>query len=123
MKEPDSRQKSYLDNAARAAKPRRCRCGGTAEPIGASSLMSKVGANAFSTSIHYRCPACGYQFQIGLVGDAIGFLIVAAILGRIGFESLWGGVIFVPIALLLTIMAINKIRLRLRHSVVKPPSA
>lgn len=122
MNEAGQSQKNYVEAAARAAKPRRCQCGGAGQPMRSRGLMWGKGANALSTSIDYTCPACGREFRVGLLGDAIGFLIVAAILARIGFESLWGGLIFVPIALILAFKAIKKIWLRLRHPEIKIPA-
>src|ERR1051326_6259437 len=123
MNEPDQSQKNYVKAAAQNAKPRRCRCGATAQPSRAYGLMWGSGANALSTSVDYRCAVCGCEFRVGLLGDAIGYRIVTAILARIGLESLLGGLLFVPIALILTVKAVNKIRLRLRHPVVKTSPA
>ena len=79
--------------------------------------------NAVSTFVRYQCPSCGYEFRIGLIGDAIGFLILATILTVSGLQGVVFGVILLPMALALTFSAFQRIRLRLLHRVVKAPAA
>jgi hypothetical protein len=120
MNEADPSQKSYLDAAVRKAKARRCRCGSAALPIRANAWMMGGGVNAVSTSVHYQCPSCGYQFRIGLIGDSIGFLILASILAAVGTQGLVFGLILMPMALALFVSAVQKIRLKCRHPVIQP---
>ena len=123
MNEPGPDQKDYLDAAVRKAKPRRCRCGGAAQARAAGGLMWGPAANAVSTTVEYQCPACGRHFRVGLIGDAIGCLIIGAFVGRVGLESLFFGLFLVPLSLFIIFVASNKIWRVLRHPVIQPPPA
>lgn len=121
MSEPGPNQEKYLNNAVSKAKPRRCRCGCAAQPKAAGVVMWGQGANAVSTTVEYHCPACGRHFRVGLMGDAVGCIIIGALVGRVGLESLFFGVFLVPLSLFLFFVAFKKILSRLRHPVVEAP--
>ena len=119
MKEPNEPQQAYLDTAIRKSPSRKCRCGAVVQPRSAHGLMEGSG-NSYSTSVGYHCPSCGRHFRVGLLGDAIGCIILGAIVGRVGLESLFFGLFLVPLALFLFAAAIIKIRSRILYPAIKP---
>jgi hypothetical protein len=76
----------------------------------------------FRPQSNTKCSACGRRFRVGLIGDAIGCLILGAFVGRVALESLFFGLFFMPLSLFLFYVAFNKIWCRLRYPVVESPS-